>query len=270
MKIILSCLLLAASCSVRAQSYNVVLIPDSLKKDARAIVRDEEYILEIKSPGKAVLKERHVYTIFNEGGDNIGGYSSFYDKFTSINSISGTLYDGVGKELKRVKKKDMEDRSYVSAESLMDDFRYKAYDFYCKLYPYTVAFEEEDDLNGLLHFDSWQPLYSPGISTQHSKYVIIAPAGYMVRYKPVNCDIQPVITTNGDKKIYTWETSNLVARFKEFAGPAWKEIAPHVLFAPSDFEVQGYKGDMSTWENFGKFINQLKAGRDVLPEDIKK
>jgi hypothetical protein len=262
--------LLGLGVQVSAQSYNVALIPDSLKKDARAIVRDEEYILEIKSPGKAVLKERHVYTVFNEGGDNIGGYTSFYDQFTSISSITGTLYDGMGKELKRVKKKDMEDRSYVSAESLMDDYRYKAYNFYCKLYPYTVAFEEEDDLNGLLHFDSWQPLYSPGISTQHSKYIIIAPAGYQVRYKPVNCDIQPVITTAGDKKIYTWETSNLPARSREFAGPAWKEIAPHVLFAPSDFEVQGYKGDMSSWQNFGKFINQLRTGRDVLPDDIKK
>jgi len=269
MKTVSCCLLLALSFSVSAQSFDVGLIPDSLKKDARAIVREEEYILEIKSPSKAVTKEHHAYTILNEKADNIGGYTSWYDKFISINSVTGTLYDAGGKEIKRVKKKDMGDFSAVG-ENLMDDERYKEFNFYCRLYPYTVDYQEEDEVTGILAFDRWRPLYSSGISTQHSKYVIIAPKDYVVRYKPVNCNYQPVITESGDKKIYTWEVSNLPARHTEVAGPDWSQIAPHVLFAPSDFEAQGYKGNMSTWENFGKFINQLRAGRDVLPDDVKK
>lgn len=270
MKSLLSCLVLAISFSLNAQSYNVALIPDSLKKDARAVVREEEYILEIKSPEKAVIKRRRVYTIFNENGDDMGGYVSSYDKFKSINSISGILYDATGKEIKRMKKKDMEDLSYVSEGTLADDDRYKAYNFYCRNYPYTVGYEEEDDLDGILNFKSWDPLYSPGISTQHSKYVVVAPADYQLRYKPVNCNFQPTITTSGDKKIYTWETGNLLARTTEQAGPEWLEMAPRVLIAPSEFEVQGYKGNMTTWTDFGKFINQLRAGRDELPDDIKK
>jgi hypothetical protein len=270
MRFVVSALLIGVSFSLHAQSYNVALIPDSLKKDARAIVREQEYILEIKSPGKAIEKRHYVFSIFNESGDDMGGYVSGYDKFTSINSLSGTLYDERGKETKRFKKKDMEDRSYVAEGSLMDDDRYKAYNFYCRTYPYTVEFEEEDDNDGILGFRNWNPLREPGISTQHSKYIIIAPKDYVVRYKPVNCDFQPVITESGSKKIYTWEISNLRARARETGGPEWQEIAPHVLFAPSEFEVQGYKGDMTTWENFGKFINQLRAGRDVLPDDIKR
>ncbi len=269
MKSILSCLLLAVSFSLTAQSYNVALIPDSLKKDARAVVREEEYILEIKSPGKAVSKEHDIYTVLKEAGDALGGYSSRYDKFISINSISGSLYDSTGKELKRMKKKDMEDVSAVG-QNLMDDERYKEYNFYCRIYPYTVDYQEEKDIDGIQGFEDWTPLYNSGISTQHSKYVIIAPKEYQVRYKPVNCNFQPVITESGDKKTYTWEVSNLPAHTTESYGPVWSEIAPHVLFAPSDFEAQGYKGNMSSWENYGKFINQLRQGRDVLPEDIKK
>lgn len=269
MVIFMMALMIAAAFSLSAQSYNVALIPDSLKKDARAIVRDEEYILEIKSPGKAVSKERHVYTIFSEAGDNIGGYRSWYSKFVSINSFKGTLFDGSGKEIKRVKKNDMQDFSAVG-ENLIDDVRYKTYNFYCRLYPYTVAYEEEDEHNGILNFDEWRPLYNSGISTQHSKYVIIAPKDYQVRFKPVNCNIQPLITESGDKKIYTWEVTNLPVRSTEISGPDWAGIAPRVLFAPSDFEAEGYKGNMSTWESYGKFINQLRTGRDVLPDEIKK
>ncbi|MHA4807711.1 DUF3857 domain-containing protein [Flavitalea flava] len=270
MKILLCFLVLATPVMMMAQSYNTLLIPDSLKKDARAVVREDELILEIKSPSKAIKKSKHIYTILNENGDNIGGFGSYYNKFKSINSISGVLYDASGKELKHVKKKDMEDRSAVGEESLMDDGRYKEYNFYYKIYPYTVAYEEEDELNGILDFPDWSPLYSSGISTQHSKYIIIAPSDYQVRFKPVNGNFQPIITESGNKKIYTWEASNLPARLKETGGPRWSEIAPHVLFAPSDFEAQGYKGNMSSWEAYGRFMNQLLAGRDILPEDIKK
>ncbi len=54
--LVVSGLLLGWSVAALAQSYNVALIPDSLKKDARAVVREEEVILEIKSPEKAVEK----------------------------------------------------------------------------------------------------------------------------------------------------------------------------------------------------------------------
>jgi len=270
MKSILSCLLLGVSVSLQAQSYNVALIPDSLKKEAQAIIREDEYILEIKSPGKAITKDHRVYTIFNENGDNMGGYTGGYDKFTSINSVTGILYDASGKEMKKVRKKDMDDHSYVSEGTLADDDRYKEYNFYCRVYPYTVEYDEEKEIDGVLGFEDWAPLYSPGISTQHSKYIVIAPADYQVRYKPVNCNFKPAITSSGDKKIYTWEVSNLVARTTEFDGPDWPEMTPRVLFAPSAFEAEGYKGNMSTWEDYGKFINQLRAGRDVLPDNIKK
>jgi hypothetical protein len=263
-------MLVGLGTAATAQTYNVALIPDSLKKGARAVMREEEYILEIKSPEKAIEKERHVFTILNENADNIGGYSSWYGKFTSINWIDGLLYDANGKEVKHVKKKDMEDRSATDGFSLAVDERYKAHNFYCRVYPYTVDYSEEDEINGILHFTPWEPLYSAGISTQHSKYVIIAPADYDVRYKPVRCNFAPVISSSGGKKVYTWEVSNLPARKTEFSGPSWAEIAPHVLMAPSDFEAQGYKGNMSTWLNYGKFINQLRSGRDVLPDDVKR
>ena len=270
MRLLIWVLWMGMESGATAQSYNVALIPDSLKKDARAVMREEEYILEIKSPAKAIEKKHIAFTVLSENGDDYGAYVAEYDKFTSINWINGTLYDASGKEVKRVKKKEMEDRSYISEESLMDDTRYKAYDFYCRTYPYTVNYEEEDEDDGLLAFDRWQPLKAPGVSAQHSKYVIIAPAAYEVRFKPVNCNFQPVVTSSGDKKVYTWEVSNLPARPKEVAGPSWAEIAPHVLFAPSDFEAAGYKGNMSSWENFGLFINQLRAGRDVLPDNVKQ
>lgn len=263
-------ILLMLPCVGRAQNYSTALIPDSLRKGARAVLREREIVLEIKSPAKAVLKEREVYTVLNSNGDNLGGYTSWYDKFTSISDISGVLYDSLGKVVRKAKRKDMQDRSYDDGFSLATDARYLQHNFYYQVYPYTVDYTEEDDKNGILDFEDWLPLINSGISTQHNKYVIIAPKEYNVRYLMLNGAAAPVITEEKDKKIYTWEASNMPARKTESHGPRWREMVPYVLVAPSDFEAQGYKGDMSTWADYGKFIEQLRTGRDILPDNVKQ
>ncbi|HLK31418.1 MAG TPA: DUF3857 and transglutaminase domain-containing protein, partial [Puia sp.] len=268
-RIFIICCILSAV-KTYAQDFSALFISDSLRKNANVVKRYEEKIIEVKSPGKAVVKERHVYTVLNEEAQRYGSYTTFYSKFTNINSVSGTLYDAMGKKQKHIRKSDMEDRSYFDGFSLMNDARYKTTDFYCRNYPYTVDYEEEDDENGIMSFESWFPVNSSGMSVENSKYTIIVPKDYVIRYKNINCSIQPVITETKDTRIYTWEIKNVPAKYTESFGPSWSEIAPRVLIGPSDFEVEGYKGNMSTWNNYGKFIHELEKGRDVLPDDIKR
>jgi len=252
-----------------AQQYNVLLVPDSLRKNANVVVRYEERILEIKSPGKATEKERHVFTVLDESAADYGRYVTYYGRFNSINYVNCTLFDAFGKELKHMKKKDMLDRSVDDQMSLMLDQRAKECNFFYRTYPYTVDFEEEDDVDGILDFSDWMPLHDPSMSVQLSRYVIIAPKDYRIRYKTNNCGIKPVITENGGKTIYTWEIKNLPAISMESNAPPLSELVPNVMFAPSDFEAEGYKGNMDTWQDYGKFIYQLVKGRDVLPANIK-
>jgi hypothetical protein len=269
MKIILIICFLIIPFLPFAQDYNVSLIPDSLKKNADAIARIEERVYEIKSPGKAVEHEHHVFTILNEMGNKIARYKSEYDKFTSISSISCKLYNEKGKMLKHVKKNDMEDVSGTGDESLMTDTRYKINDFYCRNYPYTVDCEEEDEINGMLYIGNWQPQGRTEFSVQLNRYIIITPKNYNLRYKAVNCSIEPVITETADKKIYTWQIQNLPARTDEPLSSYSSRLGPFVMIAPSEFEAEGYKGDMTTWAGYGSFMYNLLKGRDILPDAIK-
>ena len=152
----------------------------------------------------------------------------------------------------------------------MSDVRYKENEFYSAEYPYTVEYEEEDDYNGTQGFPTWMPQRSPLMSVQNSKFTIIAPAMYTIRYKQLNFKEEPVITQKGELKTYVWEVKNIAAKKHEVSAPSFTEITPTMFFAPSKFEVQGYSGDMSTWEGYGKFMYQLIKGRDVLPDEIKK
>src|ERR1035437_7885077 len=100
MKFIIVILSTLSTVSIHAQEFNANNIPDSLIANANVVKRYEEMILEIKSPGKYTSHERHVYTILNEGADDLSTYKSYYDHFTTIDYASGGLYDDKGKEIK--------------------------------------------------------------------------------------------------------------------------------------------------------------------------
>jgi len=270
MKIIFAVLICLVAFNSSAQEFNIKYIPDSLLSNANVVKRYEEVIMEINSPGKYTFHERHVYTILNEAGDDYADYKSNYDQFTTIDYASAILYDGKGKEIKHVKKKDMPDFADIDGSTLMQDDRYIANNFSYRSYPYTVDYEEDKTNDGVLSFSDWHPVPSSNMSVQYSKYIIIAPINYEVRYKELNFSMPPVITERGDKKTYLWEIKNIPAQTTEVLAPVFNGNLPYLMVAPSDFEAQGYSGNMSSWGNLGKFIYQLKKGRDVLPDDTKK
>jgi hypothetical protein len=253
-----------------AQKYNALLIPDSLKKNANVVERYDETRIEIKEAGKAKIYQKHAYTILNEAGDVYANYVSGYDKFNDINYIDGTLYDANGKELKNVRKKDISDESGTGDESLITDIRYKVHNFYYRSYPYTVEYEEEDEMNGVYQLPKWQPQGKNTHSVEYSKFIVTTPKNLPIRYRAYNFTGNPVITENNGLLTYTWEIKNIPARTGESLQPPWKEIWPIVMIAPTDFELQGYKGSMSTWGDLGVFGYTLMQGRDVLPGAIKQ
>jgi Domain of Unknown Function with PDB structure (DUF3857)/Transglutaminase-like superfamily len=262
---------LFAGFTLRAQSFPAGEIPDSLKENANVVIRRSELTIEIKSIGHAINHKHLVYTILNEKGDDYATYDCNYDKFTTINSVSGYLYDANGKELKRFKKKDMIDRPLDDGEAFVNDDRNKKGSFYCHSYPYTVEFEEEDEINGFMGIEGWLPQPSVETSVEFSKYTITVPADYEIRYKLLNATITPdVEDVKNSKKSYSWEIRSLSAYEDVPFNANWVRYSPYLLVGLTGIEEEGYKGSMSTWNDFAKFYGSLQRGRDVLPEDIKQ
>jgi hypothetical protein len=152
----------------------------------------------------------------------------------------------------------------------VSDDRYKKGSFYCHTYPYTVEFEEEDEINGFMHIDDWFPQPSIQSSVVYSKYSVITPLDYGIRFKMLNAKILPAVSDKSNKKIYTWEIRNLPAMEEVPFSPPPVRYAPYLMLGPTGVELEGYKGNMSSWNDFAKFYGSLQKGRDLLPEDIKE
>jgi hypothetical protein len=253
----------------KIENYVKGEIPEILTKGADAVCRLEEYDVEVRSPGKIIVRERHVYTILNDNAEKLSDYYTHYNKLTTINSVDGALYNSAGKEMKHFKKKDMSDYAR-DGEAFVSDDRMKVSGFTYNAYPYSVTFEEEDEKAGAFYIPSWEPPRTDKISVELSRYVLTVPSDYKFRYKMVNSNVKPTVSEKKDKITYTWEIRDLPVMPQEPFAISEDLYDPFMLVGPTNFELQGYTGDMSDWNNYGKFYISLQKGRDVLPDDVKQ
>jgi hypothetical protein len=269
MRVLLIGLFFSVAAIGNSQNYAVLFIPDSLTQHSNAVKRFEEYRITVKSINKVIIHHRWAITILNEAGSAYSGYANSYGTYVDLSDITGTLYDAFGKKIRTVKKKDISDISHSDGFSLMLDDRIKRHNFYCAQYPYTVEYEDEQELNGFLAFPTWSPVRDFNFAVQHSVYTIETPLDYNLKYKQFNYDSKPEI----EKKkvaVYKWEVKNLKAISGEIFTPEPNEIIPRVYAAPTEFYYGGYKGSLNSWLEYGKFQVQLNKGRDELPETIKQ
>jgi len=250
--------------------YAVSRISPALLKNANVIVRLEQTRFEINNTKDARLKNHYVITILNENGAEWADFEEYYNRFREVESVEAILYDANGKQLKRIKKKDLEDRSGLSGSNLIDDNRIKHHNFYYKVYPYTVEYIVDISYKSTLFFPRWTPQGSEKLSVESSSMSIVCPTGYQFRYKSFNYDKDPVVTLEKNNSVSTWSASNLNAITREPYGPMWHELATMVIFGPTEFQVDEYRGNMATWQDFGKFVYTLKQDRDQLPDNIKQ
>ena len=269
--IILMVLNTCCFCVALAQNnYDVKLIPVELLPHANVIKRMEEKRIEIKDAGRATIYNKYALTIMNTAGDAAARFSQQYDQLISIQNIDGTLYDANGKKIKSLKKSEVQDVSGTSESSLADDDRYKLHNFNCKIYPYTIEYETAIEFKGIFYLPAWLPIADENYAVEKSKLTVLCPVEYTLRFKTFNYNKQPQISTVKQWQVYEWAVEKLPAIEEEKYEPEWYEITPAVFLAPSDFEIQHYKGNMADWKSFGKFIYALNTGRDILPDNIKQ
>jgi hypothetical protein len=250
--------------------YAVSRISPALIKNANAVLRFEDIRFEIRSPKEAVLSNHYVITILNENGDQWSEFSKYYDKLREINSVEGYLYDANGKQLKKMKLKDLQDLSATDGFSFAEDTRIKGHNFYCRSYPYTIEYSVEIRYNHTMFFPGWVPAGGEKLSVEQSHFTILCPSDYQFRYKAFNYQSNPEIKTEKNKRITTWAASNMPAIVKETACPRWNELTTMVITGPTDFQLGDYKGNMNTWQNYGKFFYAIKSGRDNLPDNVRQ
>lgn len=266
---LLTLLIITGALRAADPQYPVSAIAPALMKNAIAVQREELLSVKIVDTREVRYVHRLVVTVLNENGDKFALLHEYYDKYREIRDISGVLYDANGNQLRKLKQGDVRDLSAVSDNNLMDDGRMKVHHFYHKVYPYTVAYEVEYRYRFTASLPVWLPQHDYQFAVEQSKMEVSFPEGYDLRFRQYRYIGDPAQRAEKGAKVLTWEVKNLPASSQEpYAGP-WRDRSPMVYLAPGKFSFAAYDGNMSSWEEFGRFMHQLNEGRGVLPENIK-
>jgi transglutaminase-like putative cysteine protease len=262
-------MLLTASVNVSAQNYSIDNISEELKKNSNAVVRYTYTEFVYNDMKSATEKNIYVITVLNKQGDDLSDFVCYGDKFRTLKSFSGEIYDKDGKSVRKIKRSEIKETEY--SEGLASDNKYYFLSPQTSYYPYTIKYEYEISWkNGILAFPPFSPISDYNVSLEKAEYKLTLPRSCEYLSKNLNTDIQPVVTNSATFNIYEWTLNNFAAIKSESFSPSRRQIFPLIYLTPSNFYYDNTTGNQNGWENYGKWQWSLLQGRDLLPAELKQ
>ncbi|KFF04963.1 DUF3857 domain-containing protein [Flavobacterium reichenbachii] len=263
-------LLISLISSAQKNNYSSLIISDSLKDNANAVVRLNQIDIVISSQRDMNIKTQRVVTVLNEKG--IGEMDAFqhYDKTTSVRGIEAVIYDSFGNEIKKIKRKDFRDQSAVSGSTLFSDNRVIYLDYTPIAYPFTIVYNCEVQTSNTAFIPQWYPLSGYYLSVEKSVLNVTFPNNLGFKKKEfqfANFNIKRTLDT--DTKL-SYEVLNILAQKQEDYSPSYSDLFPKVMMGLESFHLEGVDGTATTWEAFGKWYgDKILTGTTILPEETK-
>lgn len=247
--------------------YSILTIPDSLKQNANAVLRNSEMNISIPTQNTMTIKSKVITTVLNELGlKNLDLYEN-YDKNRKIVKIEAIVYDSFGKELKTFKKKDFRDVSVADGISVFNDNRALYIDYTPINYPFTVVFETEIETSNTAFIPAWSPIDNFLVSTQKTSLTITFSPDLNLKTKEINFSKIYTIEKNATSNSVSYSAKNVLAKKREELTPSFTTVFPIVYFALEKFQLENVSGSASNWKEFGKwYYNSLLSDTEEIPE----
>ncbi|MCB4806650.1 DUF3857 domain-containing protein [Tamlana sp. 62-3] len=245
-------------------------LPDHLTKNANAVLRYENLDVVINAVDNVTFTEKRIITVLNESGDYLVQASAGYSKHFKIKKIEAVVYNALGSEIKKFKKKDFIDHSAVDGFSIYTDSRVLFMGYTPTTYPYTVEFDLEIETSNSAGLPSWSPITNYYFAIEKSSYSLTDNANLGLRFKEKNINgfkIEKNTTTN----TLNYTLSDMKALKPEDLSPSFENFTPHVLVAVDNFQYYGVLGTAKNWLEYGDWVNNaLLKGRDAVTDETKQ
>lgn len=250
--------------------YATLLIPDSLKQNANAVVRLNQLDITISSQRKMKIYTKRVVTVLNEKGQSAIRAVEDYNKSTSITNIEATVYSSAGVLLKKIKRSDFKDQSAADGSTIFSDNRYLYLDYTPTEYPFTVCYESEVITSNTAFIPSWMPITEYYASIQKSILNVSCPEELEFKKKEFNFAGFNIAKIKDSPSQTSYEANTIPAQKKESYSPNFTDIFPRVMMGLTFFHLEGVDGNAKTWEEFGKWYSEkILTGTTELPEETK-
>ncbi|MDP4282654.1 MAG: DUF3858 domain-containing protein [Bacteroidota bacterium] len=244
--------------------YPVSSIDSALLQNAGMVVRLNEVVIDIRSFNHEVMKRHYIVTLLKGSESDKAIFKAFYNNNSSVDEFGGSMYDASGKQIKEFKEKDISDESAITSGTLYSDERVKIIRPVLPFYPVTLDFYSEVTIRKILFYPDFLPQTGYEEGVEIARLEIDAKEGSLPRFKEVRLPANTLVEGDG-KTFKRWEFFKLKPFPEEPLGPALEQLVPVIYISPLIYSIKDYKGDFSTWQTFGKWVESLNEGRDSLP-----
>ncbi len=250
-------------------TYTVSSIPENLLPNANAVIRNSEFIIDLKDFDNMYITVKRVVTVLNKKGlKHVDAYVP-YDKDRTVKNIEAKIYDASGEILKKIKRKDFKDYSN-NGSNLFSDNRVISLDYTPTQYPFTIMFNYEVQTNSTAFLPRWYPVENYLLSVENSSFTINNPNEIELNIKEFNLDNSNIEAINTVHKVH-YKAENLRAYKREVMSPSFNEIMPRLMVAAKKFKLINIEGNSNSWNDFGKWnYENLIKNRDDISDETKQ
>ncbi|AWM13201.1 DUF3857 domain-containing protein [Flavobacterium sediminis] len=263
-------LFLCYSAIAFSQESFIAFYPKDVYEKANAVIKDYKLNLEITDYNKFKLNKYRVITVFNKQGLNCLDTYEFFSKSTVVRDVEITVFNALGKEIKKIRKKDFEENS-VSQGSVITDNRVLYFDYVPTEYPFTIVYKSEIVSDNTAFLPSWMPISDYNMSLIHSEFEIKYNKELNLNYKILDPETKITdhsIKVEDEQDLLRFSLDSVNAVQKERYAPSMYKVFPKVMIGLEEFELEGIKGTAKSWEEFGNWMyTYLLADTEEIPEE---
>jgi hypothetical protein len=261
----------AFSVVIGQNKWDVDLIPDSIRKDAIAVIRFDETKVELSTGIKSTRYYHTVLTLLDEKAIELYfNKSILYDnKLIKLKNIEANIFDSKGNKIDYIKSTNLVDVLADANANELSDNRLKIISFEQKKYqlPYTIEYMYEEQVNFSMFYPSWEPTLGEHVGIESSSFIMSTPKSKTFKYKAKNIKDAVKIVSEKSTDQYIWTLSN--QKPIQYDDYSKLDYLPVLLTAPNEAGIDEYFGKSETWRDIGLFEYQLNEGRTELDESSK-
>lgn len=248
--------------------YIIIFASACLQAQVATVLTDVTQV-DFQSARNCTTHHKTVVQVNNERGLEYARFAVGCEESTSLAAFSGEISYGKGGKQQKIKKSHLT-RSEYSSMLATDAYSY-VYVPQPASYPFTVSYEwTMRSTDAVLCLDVFCPQPGFDVDVKHSSYSIVHAPDVKIHYalRNVKDEVREITYSDGRPGLLL-EQNDLPAVKYERNAPPFDQIFPHAYFVPSTFTFSRTSGSLSSWQEFGKWLDELREGRDVLPDALK-
>lgn len=251
-----------------SQNYAISEIPEELKKDANAVVRNYSSEYTIKAADDMEIKEKKVISILNKAGEKFSYVNISYNKYSRISDFKLRVLDENGKSIKNYSKSELNDVSQSDDSYLYSDYRALVTRVVQPTYPYTIELSYTTRTSDTAFLPELQPFYAYNVSVEKWSVDFKNESGINLRKKITESKFGKIeLQENGNELKVAYK--NIPSYKYEKYSPDPETVFPKIEFAMDRACLKDKCGDFSSWQSLARWYNTLIEPASAITPEIQ-